>query len=157
MTPQPRTIGRRTAAVIVPAVVIVTAGVYAVWMYQIGQTSCSGYPPGGNCPGNYSYTFVVSVNYTGPWRATYYGYHSVGQPFGSFDGGGNYTGGVFAGTGSRTQQVSLSGPNTNALTLCAQAQKLDSSKATISLGIETRSSNTSIPFGTAKICLGVVP
>ena len=157
MTTQPRATRRRTIAVIVLTVVIVTAGIYAIWMYQVGQTSCSGYPPGGNCPGSYTYTFVVSINYTGPWRATNYGYHSVGAPSGSFDGGGNYTGGVFAGTGSRTQQVSLSGPNTNGLTLCVQAQKLDSSNATLSLGIGLRPSNTSIPFGRAQACIGAVP
>ena len=160
MTTQPRANGIRTAAVVVPIVLVITGGIYAIWVYQTGQTSCSGYPPGGNCPGNFSYTFAISVNYTGPWRATYYGYHgyhSVGAPSGSFDGGGNYTGGVFAGTGSGTQQVVLSGPNTYGLTLCVQAQKLDSSNATISLGIEFRSSNTSIPFGRAQVCIGVVP
>jgi hypothetical protein len=149
--------GRITTAVVVSIVVIITAGIYAIWAYQTGQASCSGYPPGGNCLGNYSYTFAVSVNYAGSWRATYYGYHSTGAPSGSFDSGGNYTGGVFAGTGSGTQEITLSGPNTNGLTLCIQARKLDSSTATISLGIGSRSSNSSIPFGMAQVCLGVVP
>lgn len=37
------------------------------------SSTCSGYPPAGDCPGTFSYTFTVSVNYTGPWAPTYEG------------------------------------------------------------------------------------
>jgi hypothetical protein len=116
-------------------------------------TTCSGYPPGGNCPGNYSYTFVVSINYTGPWKAMYWGYHSAGAYFGQ---SGNYTGGIMTGTGDSSRSITLSGPNTNGLALCAQAQKLDGSNFTLILTI-TGHNETSLPYGSVSYCGGVVP
>ena len=114
------------------------------------STSCSGYPPGGNCPGTYSYTFTISVNYTGPWKLTYQGYNNLGQY--------NLTGvsGNATGSGFYTKSVTLSALNTGGLTLCATAQKLDGSSSTLILTV-TGFNETSIPYGSVSYCGGVVP
>lgn len=75
-----RAIAKKTAAVFL-SVNVIGSGIYVLWVYETGRPPfCSGYPPGGDCPGNYSNAFQISANYTGSWRATYYGYHSVGDP-----------------------------------------------------------------------------
>ena len=67
-----RGIARKAAVISVIAVVLVAAAGYSLFAYEHSYPPfCSGYPPGGNCAGNYSYTFTISVNYTGPWRLTY--------------------------------------------------------------------------------------
>jgi hypothetical protein len=149
-----RKIARKTTPIVVIAAVLVAAAGYVLWAYEDGQPPfCSGYPPGGNCPGNYSYTFQISVNYRGPWQFTYYGYHTVGAPANPYSGVGNYTGGNFRGTGSVEENVTLSGPNTEGLTLCVQAQKLDSSNSPMTIG----SNSTSVPYGKAGWCSSVAP
>jgi hypothetical protein len=170
MTPWQRAIGTKTIVLGVVAIVLVAALGVVVLMNQVNPggpnhpvtstvaitsttANCSGYPPGGNCPGNYSYTFVISINYTGPWKATYYGYHSVGAYFGQ---SGNYTGGALTGTGDSSRSITLTGPNTNGLALCARAQKLDASNSTLVLTI-TGHNETSLPYGSVSYCGGVVP
>ena len=134
---------RRVLPIVIILAVLVGGATYAVSTYRAGIPSCSGYPPGGDCPGEYSEAFDVSVNYTGQWRLTYYGYSSVGVDV--FGTAGNYTGGTYLGTGPVIQVVSLTGPNTNGLTLCVSAVKLGSSNATLWLGIANQSNETSIP------------
>jgi hypothetical protein len=118
--------------------------------------TCSGYPPGGNCPGNITETFEVGVNYSGSWKAVWYGYHSVGCPS-SPNGYENYTGGEWTGTGIRSFGITLSGPNTNGVTLLVEAQKLDASTSMLLLRIDFWSNETSIPYGTASLCRSYVP
>lgn len=149
-----RKIAQKTTAVVVTVVLVAVAAGYFLWAYENEQPPfCSGYPPGGNCPGNYSNTFPISVNYAGPWQLTYYGYHSVGAPANPYSGVGNYTGGNFRGTGLFEKNVTLSGPNTEGLTLCVQAQKLDSSNSSMTIG----SNSTSVPYGKAGWCSSVAP
>jgi hypothetical protein len=153
-----RGIARKIAAVLIIAVLVIGSGIYVAWLRETGQPPfCHGYPPGGDCPGNYSYTFQVSFNYTGSWRASYYGFHSVGMPFSPLDWIGNYTGGSFSGNGNSVQPVTLSGPNTNGLTICVQAEKLDSSSSTLTMGIDSRTNSTSLPSGYVSLCSAVVP
>jgi len=124
--------------------------------------TCSGYPPGGNCPGNITETFKVAVNYSGSWKAVWFGYHSVGCP--SSPNGyvertklTNYTGGGWTGTGIRSFSVTLSGPNTGGVTLQVEAQKLDASTSTLLLGVGPYSNETSIAFGSTLSCQSLVP
>lgn len=141
---------------LLPAIVavLIVAGVLVVSAYQYGAlTSCSGYPPAGNCRGNYSYTFTLTVGYSGPWTASYQGYRGEADNSTS----GYYVSGSLAGTSSTTTVVALTGPNTGGLKLCAQAGKLDTSNSTLTLGIEPRSNATSQPGGVTTVCLEVVP
>lgn len=114
------------------------------------STTCSGYPPGGDCISTYSYNFTITVNYTGPWKVTYQGYNSLGR-LNALDVSGSYN-----GTGFYSRAVTLSGLDDNGLTLCATAQKLDGSDATLILTV-TGYNETSLPYGTTSYCGGVVP
>lgn len=111
---------------------------------------CSGYPPGGNCLATYSYTFTLSVNYTGPWRVSYQGYNSLGRS------NPTSVSGNLSGSGFYSRAITLSGLNNAGLTLCAQAQKLDGSDSTLVLTI-TGYNETSAPYGSVSYCGGVVP
>jgi hypothetical protein len=150
---------QRTAAAVIAALVIAVVGSYLLWAFVTGnQPSCSGYPPGGNCPGEYSYTFNVSVSYPGQWSTEYYGYHSVGNPNGgAFSSSGSYTHVNFTATGDSLYPVTLTGPNDNGLTLCALAQKLDSSNSSLTIAIQDFSNSTNVPYGSAYACAGVAP
>ena len=108
---------------------------------NLTSSSCTGYPPGGNCLATYSYTFTISVNYTGQWKLTYQGNHVSGNDTGS---------------GFFSKAVTLSDLNTNWLTLCATAQKLDGSNDTLILTV-TGHNETSLPYGVTSYCGGVVP
>ncbi|MGH2638359.1 MAG: hypothetical protein ACRDF4_03605, partial [Rhabdochlamydiaceae bacterium] len=110
--------------------------------------------PGGNCHANYSYTFTVSVNYSGYWTAYYRGFHNA--EVSGINSNGNYTGGSYSGHGSDARSVTLSGDNFHFLTLCAEVQKLDSSNSTLTLMV-TGSNSTSIPYGSVYLCGGVAP
>ena len=109
-------------------------------------TTCSGYPPAGDCITPYSTTFNLRVNYTGPWKVTYQGYNS---------GGRNISGG-YSGAGFNSTMITLTGLSNGFLTLCAQAQKLDSSGDLLILTI-TGYNETSMPYGVVSYCGGTVP
>jgi hypothetical protein len=114
------------------------------------SSTCSGYPPGGDCIADYSYTFTVSVNYSGSWKLTYQGYNSLGKY--------NPTGvsGSYNGTGFYSVPITLTGLNNGGLTLCAQAQKLDASTTTLILTV-TGFNETSVPYGSTSYCGVVAP
>lgn len=118
---------------------------------SISSSSCSGYPPGGNCPGTFSYTFTLSVNYTGTWKLAYEGCSGLGTCSPPYT-----TTGSANGTGYYTKSITLTGPNNSGLTLCGQAQKLDASDATLILTV-TGYNETSLPYGSVSYCGGVVP
>jgi hypothetical protein len=149
-----RAIAKKTTAIL--TIVVVLTGTF-LWLYRTGQPPfCSGYPPGGNCPGTITNTFPVSVNYSGSWQATYYGFHGGARSsILPSNGTGSYTSGRFGGIGPSNRNITLSGPNSNVLLICVQVQKLDSSNSTLSLGIDTRANSTSLPFGIASLCAGV--
>jgi hypothetical protein len=132
--------------------VILIAVVGAIAYVQFGSSKCSGYPPTGNCIAPYSYTFKVSVNYTGSWRLNYSGQTDVGE-----SNAYNITG-TYTGRGNFSVPVTLSGLNSRMLTVCAQAQKLDGSGSPLSLGIDTLfPKNVSTPYGSVSTCGGVAP
>ena len=100
----------------------------------------------------YSYSFPISVNYTGPWKLTYTGQTNVGESNPT-----NVTG-ARTGNGYYSMQVTLAGLNNRMLSVCAQAQKLDASNSTLLLGVgPLYPKNTSVPYGSISACGGVVP
>jgi hypothetical protein len=117
---------------------------------SVASSSCSGSPPDGNCIATYSYTFTLSVNYSGPWTLTYQGYNSLGKS------NPTNVSGSYNGTGFYSKPITLSGLDNNGLTLCAQAQKLDASSSTLILTV-TGHNETSVPYGSASYCGGVAP
>lgn len=157
-----RAIGRGAVVGLIATIVVVSAATFVIARQANsgasttlspnpgGSSSCSGYPPGGDCISTYSYTFTLSLNYSGPWKLSYQGYNSMGKS--------NPTGvsGSYSGTGPYSIPVTLSGLDNNGLTLCAQAQKLDGSSGTLILTV-TGSNETSAPFGEVSYCGGVVP
>jgi hypothetical protein len=146
-------IGKSTIVGITIAIVVIAA-VSALGYLTYVRTQCSGYPPGGNCPRIYNYTFKTSINYSGEWKQIEYMYHATGR---SSPGPGNYTGGLALGTGPSTGSITVSGPYNSGLTLCIVAEKLDSSNASLVFGIDGRTNETSLPYGKATLCAGVVP
>ena len=112
-----------------------------------GTTTCSGHPTGGDCIAPYSYTFTLSVNYTGPWKLAYQGYNSLGR---------SNVSGTYTGAGFNSTMVTLTGLSNGSLTLCAQAQKLDTSDGVLTLTV-TGYNETSLPYGVVSYCGGVVP
>jgi hypothetical protein len=105
-------------------------------------------------PPTYSHTFRTSINYSGGWKEIEYMYHSVGKPP---SGTANYTGGTALGAGTSTGTLTLTGLNNQGLTLCILAEKMDTSNATLILGIDGMTNETSLPYGHATVCEGVVP
>jgi len=115
--------------------------------------TCSGSPQGGGsnvAAPTWSINLGLTVNYTGPWTLTYQGYNSLGKS------NPTSTSGSCNGTGFYSLPVSVSGSTSEALTLCAQAQKLDSSNATMILTI-TGDNETSLPNGSVSYCGGEIP
>lgn len=147
--PHPRSSKRPIVIIAVIAIILVGA-ISAIAYYTVKTSSCSGYPPGGNCVAPYSYTFTIAVNYTGRWSLNYTGQTNVGEanPY-------NVTG-THTGTGAFTVPATLSGLNTRMLTICAHAQKLDASTSTLFLSI-FYPKNTSTPYGTVSTCGTVAP
>ena len=101
---------------------------------------------------SYSHTFTISVNYGGPWKLSYQGYTNVGL------GGANPLGAnvTVTGSGLYSRSVALAGPHSRGLTLCADAQKLDGSNATLVLSV-TGGNETSLPYGSVSSCGGATP
>lgn len=122
-TTKPRATTKRHTAIFALVIILIGTVTYIFAAYEYNYPPfCSGYPPGGDCPGTYTYTFTISVNYTGPWRLTYQGFLGMGEsnPAGV---SGNLT-----GSGPSSQPVTLFGPNNNGLTICAtrgEARRLE--------------------------------
>jgi hypothetical protein len=133
---------RRTISIVLVLVLAISAGT-VIWEYESGQV-------------NYSYSFRVAIGYLGQWSITYYGCHRVGATS-NCNATDNYTGGIYTGTGNSARNITLSGPSNYGLALCVQAQKLDSSTSNLTISIDAESSSTSLPFGEASMCQGVVP
>lgn len=89
--------------------------------------------------------FTLSVNYTGQWKVTYQGYNCLGENCGKTTVTGSYS-----GTGFDSRNIAATG-SANGWTLCAQAQKLDGSSATLTMVLGGENS-TSLPFGSASFC-----
>jgi len=117
------------------------------------SSTCSGYPPAGDCIGPFNVTFTLSVNYSGPWKLSYQGCTGIAVNCGFT---GDFVIGNITGTGFYSRPITLTGLSNNGLSLCAQAQKLDASSATLILKV-TGYNETSAPYGSASYCGGAVP
>lgn len=99
------------------------------------------------CPHFFNQTFAISINYSGPWGLSYQGY--LGDGSDSPIESGNFFGHGFGWNSS----IIVSGIDTYGVTACAEAQKLDSSNATIGLILQGNANMTSLPYGTTKVCI----
>ena len=100
------------------------------------------------------HTFTISLSYSGPWKLSYHGYIvSSGIPPLPEPLGANTT---VTGTGAFSRSVTLSGPADASVGVCASAQKLDGSNATLILSV-TGGNATSLPFGFVSTCGSVQP
>jgi hypothetical protein len=99
---------------------------------------------------SHSHTFTVSLEYSGPWKLSYLGYTALlGVPSGQEKlSGANVT---LTGSGLYSRSITLSGPDNEGLSLCASAQKLDASNATMVLTV-TGHNETSLPYGSVFTC-----
>ena len=119
------------------------------------SSSCSGYPPLGDCHANYDYTFSVLVNYSGSWSVNYSGWHNVCDTC-NFGSNKSYTTGTYSGTGMNTTTITLSGDDYFGLQLCATAHKLDGSNSTLTIQVGGPTS-TSSAYGSTSSCAGGIP
>lgn len=105
-----------------------------------------------------SFAFRITINYSGPWRAEYYGYHGTEAQSTFYNRWGNYTGGTLGGSGYTEKIVPLPGSPTDGLTLCVVAEKFDSSSGVLALGISGAhaSNDTSVPYGRTTLCVAVL-
>lgn len=81
---------------------------------------------------------------------TYLGYNNLGQT-NPTNVSGSYT-----GSGFFAKNVTMTSVVTGGLTLCATAQKLDSSNNTLIVTV-TGSNETSVPYGSTSYCASAVP
>lgn len=102
------------------------------------------------------FAFRITIDYSGPWRVEYYGYHGTEAPANFYDLWGNYTGGTLGGSGYTEKIVPLPGSPTDGLTLCVKAEKLDSSSGVLALRISGGSNDTSVPYGVTTMCVAVL-
>jgi hypothetical protein len=157
-----RAIGTRVIAVVAVIVILGATGVIVVTSQpttstiSTTSTSCSGAPPDGDCPGTFSYTFTISVNYAGTWTLNYQGYDNLEGYYNLGNSNPTVASGKHTGSGFYSKPVTLSGPNDIGLTLCASAQKLDGSNSTLIL-MGTGTNETSLPYGSTSSCVSVAP
>jgi hypothetical protein len=108
------------------------------------------------CPHFFNQTFLISVNYGGPWGFSYQGYLGDGRS-NSVNGTSNplIVSGNFYGHGSTSESITVSGTDSNGVTACIEAQKLDSSNAVLSVNLQASNANnqTSLPYGSVKLCV----
>ena len=111
-------------------------------------TSCT-YTGGIGCPHSFNQTYTVSVDYSGPWGATYEGYLEVGQS------GTPAESGSFYGLAPKNESVVFAGTLTFGTTFCVTAQKLDASNAMLIVRIlpSEATNQTSVAYGTASACI----
>ena len=90
--------------------------------------------------------FTLSVNYTGHWELFYQGWNCLGKDCGITTTNGSYT-----GTGFSSGTITVQGAG-NGWTLCAQAEKLDSSTPAITLTIGGAVNSTTLALGSVSAC-----
>lgn len=115
------------------------------------STSCSA-TGGIGCPHFFDTNWTLSVNYSGPWGANYQGW------LGDKTSGQLIVSGSFFGNGADNKTVTVEGWSDYGVTICVQAQKLDSSNAMLNVSILPPHVNnqTSLAFGTAESCVSDV-
>lgn len=120
---------------------------YTTLLTNTSSTASCTNTGGIGCPHFFNQTWLISVNYNGAWGLSYQGYLASGN---SLVESHNYF-----GHGSTNVSISLSGIDTFGIKACVQAQKLDSTTNLLAVSFVTPSitNQTSVPYGTASICL----
>jgi len=127
-----------------------------VYPHTFTSTTCAytSMPAELSCPHFWNQTYTILVNYTGDWIASYQGY------LGTENESNLAEAGTFYGHAIGSQTFTITGwTQGQAITVCAEAQKLDSSSSTLILRIlpPTNVMNeTSSAYGTARTCIQVV-
>ncbi len=114
-------------------------------------TSCTA-TGGIGCPHFMNNNWTISVSYTGPWGVTYQGW------LGDQTSGQLVVSGSFYGNTTASKTINVSGTTDYGITVCAEAQKLDSSTSTLTVSIlpPNVSNETSAAYGTARTCIADV-
>ena len=101
------------------------------------------------CPHFINKTFTLSVNYGGAWGLSFQGYLGEGTS------GAPVQSGSFYGHGATNESATVSGIDTYAITICVEAQKLDSSNLMLVLKILPTDvvNQTSLSYGTTMSCI----
>ena len=104
------------------------------------------------CPHFMNKNWTVSVSYTGPWGVTYQGW------LGDQTSGQLVVSGSFYGNTTGSKTINVSGTTDYGITVCAEAQKLDSSTSTLTVSIlpPNVTNQTSAAYGTAETCIADV-
>ena len=115
------------------------------------STTCTA-TGGIGCPHFFNDSRTISVNYTGPWGVSYQGY------LGDQVSGQLVVSGSFYGHGTGNKSIAVAGISEYGTTICAQAEKLDASNATLVLRILPANvmNQTSITYGTTEACIAHV-
>ncbi len=131
--------------------VVSTTTIVASSGNETTTTSCTA-TGGIGCPHFMNVTWAVSVEYGGPWGATYQGW------VGDQASGRLVASGEFYGNSTGSEAVNVSGTTEYGITFCVEAQKLDPSTSTLVVTIINggSSNQTSLAYGTAKACVANV-
>ena len=114
-------------------------------------TSCTA-TGGIGCPHFMNMNWTISVSYTGPWGVTYQGW------LGDQTSGQLVVSGSFYGNSTGSKTINVSGTTDYGITVCAEAQKLDSSTSNLTVSIlpPNVTNQTSAAYGTARTCIADV-
>jgi len=95
-------------------------------------------------------TYLVFANYTSAWGLSYETRLGTNAPSGALINSGN-----FFGHNPMNESIIVSGNDASGITTCIQAQKLDASSSPLVLSLPPSNSKneTSLPYGTASICI----
>jgi hypothetical protein len=118
-------------------------------------SSCTNPPsyPATPCPYVFSFSFPISITYSGSWNMSYQGYYGSSPPYGR----PSNVSGSDTGSGNYNRTITLTG-GIQELTLCALAKKLDSSSnQVLTLIVDQRASSTSQPYRETTVCETVAP
>lgn len=141
-----------TIAVLIVVLIIALSGFGAYVAFNIQRTasnstiSCSTGQwfggLGGACIAYWNASYPLTINYSGSWSASYFGYDTnIKNVSGSFNGTGFYY---------RTMNLNVYGLAMP--TLCVNVTKLDSSNATLTLSLGANNS-TSLAHGSVSSCV----
>jgi hypothetical protein len=125
-----------------------------VYSRTFTATSCTytTLPEAMDCPHYWNSTWTISVEYAGVWVASYQGYLGGGENKSDLSVAGS-----FYGHDTANQSLTITGwTQGQAITVCAEAQKLDASGSTLVLRIlppVNVMNETSSVYGTTKTCL----
>src|ERR1700726_2266911 len=96
-------------SLLIVLIILVASGAYISISLVTGTPPFCSADGNGYFPCTYSETFPISINYSGPWQAEYFGYN--GAPYEVFSSNGSIVSGNFNGSGDYVKPVTISGPD----------------------------------------------